>query len=212
MQFNPGAFDAFLSDIGQNVQWRKSFACTCTSNTSGSADPKHAFCSGKGRIWEPPIDTITGVASQKVQAEWAKFGEWESGDLVLSVPQNSPLWDAGQFDRITMQNATHRFSESMTHGAPTERMLQPPASIERVFWLDTTGTQLIEGGLPSVDSAGYLTWPNGGSPPQGTKYSISGTRYNEYFVFGQFPGDRNQHQGMRLPKRVVARKWDLFAR
>lgn len=213
MRFNAAAFDRHLVNIGQRVNWRRSFACACVDPRSGNPDPKHALCSGKGRLWNPPVETVTGIARQETVAEWAQSGLWESGDMVLSIPSNSPLWDAGQFDRVTMLNSTDVFSQPFLRGAPTERLLFQPSSITRCFWLNPANkNQIIEGGLPVVDANGLLSWPAGGEPPPGVSYSLSGSKYDEYYIFGQFPSDRNMHSGMKLPKRVVARKWDLFGR
>lgn len=213
MQLNPRAFDKFLSGIGQDVQWRRSYACACVSPSSGAPDPKHALCMGKGRLWDPPIATVTGIARQETLAEWAQSGLWESGDMVLSIPQSSPLWSAGQFDRVTMLNATDRFSLPLVRGAPTERMMFTPLLVDRCFWLHPITREVVEGGIPVVDADGRPSWPGGaGEPPPGVTYSLSGTKYVEYYVWGQFPSNRNQHQGARLPKRVVVRRWDLFGR
>lgn len=211
MRFNAAAFDSFLGNIGQQVEWRRSYACACLNPTTGQADPKHKLCNGKGRLWDPPKPTVVGVASQKVQAEWQAAGLWESGDMVLSVPQNSPLWEAGQFDRILMRNSTDVFSQALLRGGPNERLLFQVKSFTRCFWLDAN-RELVEGGLPDVDSSGNLSWPRGGEPPPATQYSLTGDKFDEYWVFGAFPSDRNQHQGMRLPKKLIARKWDLFGR
>lgn len=214
MRFNPAAFDRHLANIGQEVLWRRSFACACVDRRSGNPDPKHALCQGKGRLWNPPVKTVTGIASQKVEAEWAQSGLWESGDMVLSIPQSSPLWDAGQFDRVTMLNSTDVFSQPLVRGDVTERLLFQPVSIIRCFWLSPADRNVVvEGRAPVVDANGNLSWPGGvGEPPPGTSYSLTGEKNSEYYVFGAFPSDRNQHQGMRLPKKVVARKWDLFGR
>lgn len=213
MRFNPAAFDRHLKNIGQKVQWRRSYACACVNPASGAPDPKHALCSGKGRIWDDPVDTVAGIARQETLAEWMKAGLWESGDMVLSIPQASPLWDAGQFDRVTMLNATDTFSQPMVRGAPTEKFLFKPLKIDRVFWLHPQTREAVEGGIPVVGANGVPSWAGGvGEPPPGASYSITGTRYDEYFIFQGLPSDRNQHQGMRLPKRVIARKWDLFGR
>lgn len=214
MRFNAAAFDRFLGDIGQSVLWRQSFSCACVDRRSGNPDPKHALCQGKGRLWNPPIETVTGIASQKVEAEWAQSGLWESGDMVLSIPQSSQLWDAGQFDRVTMLNSTDVFSQPLVRGDVTERLLFQPVSIMRCFWLSPEDRNVIvEGRPPVVDVNGNLSWTGGlGEPPPGIIYSLTGTKNSEYYIFGAFPSDRNQHQGMRLPKKVVARKWDLFAR
>jgi hypothetical protein len=212
MRFNPAKFDEFLGGIGQSVDWRRSYACACVNPGSGQPDPKHALCSGKGRLWDDPVATITGVASQKVQMQWAQMGMWEAGDMVLSIPQASPLYDAGAFDRVTALNSTDVFSQPLVRGAPTERLIFKAASITRCFWLHPQTRLIIEGGLPVVSATGTLSWPNGGEPPPGMTYSLTGTKYSEYFVFTDMPSDRNQHGGMRLPRRVVARKWDLFGR
>lgn len=213
MRFNAAAFDAFLGDggIGQDVEWRRSYACPCVSPTTGQPDPKHQLCAGKGRLWDAPLSTVAGVASQKVLAQWMQMGQWESGDMVMSVPQNSPMWSAGQYDRMTMVNTSETFSLPLTRGAPSERLQFTPVSIERSFWLHPVTRNVVEGGVPTISDAGALVWGSG-EPPPGTVYSLTGTRRNEFYIFGAFPDNRNQHQGMRLPKRLVARKWDLFGR
>lgn len=213
MRFNPAKFDDFLRNIGQDVFWRRSFACACVNPSSGQPDPKHALCGGKGRIWDEPVKTITGVASQKVQVQWAQLGMWEQGDLVLSIPQASPLWEAGQFDRVTALNTTDVFSQPLVRGAPSERLLFKPATLTRCFWLHPSTREIVDGDLPTVNDSGALSWRSGSAePPAGTTYSLTGTKYIEYFLFGEMPSDRNQHGGMRLPRRVVARRFDLFSR
>lgn len=213
MKFNASAFDSHLANIGQQVEWRRSYACACTNPATGQADPKHKLCNGKGRLWDAPKPTVVGVSSQKVQAEWQALGLYESGDMVLTVPQSSPLWDSGQFDRILLLNSTNIFSQPMVRGAPNERLLFRTRTILRCFWLGPApAREIVEGVVPTIDANGVPSWPAGGEPPAGTQYSLTGEKYDEYFVFGAFPSDRNEHSGMRLPKRIVARKWDLFAR
>lgn len=212
MKFNAAAFDRHLTGIGQQVTWRRSYSCACVNPQSGQADPKHQLCGGKGRIWDAPIATVTGVASQKVQNQWAQMGQWENGDLVLSVPQSSPMWDAGKYDRVVMMNSDDVFSKPMVRGAPSERLLFNVATITRCFWLDPATRGIVDGQLPVVDAAGMLSWPNGGGPLPGATYSLTGTKRPEYFIWDEWPADRNQHSGMRLPKRTVLRNFDLFSR
>lgn len=213
MRFNPSRFDRLLTNIGQRVLWRHSYSCACLNPASGQPDPKHALCGGKGRIWDAPVATVSGIANQSTQSKWAGMGKWATGDLVLSVPQASPLWGAGMYDRITMLDATDGFSLPLVRGAPSERLLFQPASISRVFWLDPMTRLPVDGGAPVVAADGTLSWPPGvAAPPAGATYSLSGAKLNEYFIFDNFPNDRNEHSGMRLPRRVVARQWDLFSR
>lgn len=212
MQFNREAFNRHVENMGQSILWEASFVCSCVNPTSGAADPKCKLCSKRGRIWNPRKETVCGICKQETQAEWADSGLWESGDLVVTIPEKSPMWDSGQFDRVTMLNATDRFSQPMVRGGNPERLLFVPQRIERVFW-KATDQSLVEGGLPQIDATGVPSWPGGvGEPPPGTTYSLTGWKYSEYFVFGNFPANRNMHKGMRLPKRVVLRRWDLYGR
>lgn len=212
MRLNPAAFDRHLAHMGQKLRWRRSYACACVNPDSGAPDPKHTLCHGKGRLWDPYIETVAGVVSQDAKAEWVQMGMWESGDMILSVQQSSAMWSAGQFDRVMMMDSTDVFTQPMKRGAPNERLLFTATSFIRVFWLDPTTRQAIEGSLPVVDVNGYLSWPSGGGPPMGTTYSLTGQKFDEYFIFGPFPSDRNQHQGARLPRKMHLRKWDLFGR
>jgi hypothetical protein len=213
MRFSRVAFNRHLENIGQKVVWRASYACPCVNPTSGAADPRCPLCVGIGRIWEKGVETVVGVASQKTHERWVKFGRSEVGDMVLSIPESSPMWDgAGQFDRVVSMNGLDGFSEVLTRGATTEKLRVPVNSISRVFWRDRNDPkQIVEGGIPKVDENGRLTWTEK-EPPPGTQYSITGDRFSEYFMLDQFPSDRNQHSGVRLPKNVVLRKWHLYGR
>lgn len=213
MRFSASRFDRHLNNIGQDVLWRRSFACSCVSPTSGAPDPKCRLCFGKGRIWESPVTTRTGVAGQDVQAKWAKMGRYADGDVVLTIPQESVLWDCGQYDRVTQVNSTDKFSMPLVRGGPSEKLLFVPTRIDRCFWRNPTTHALVEAGIPVVAPNGTLSWPVGQlEPPAGTSYSLSGWRNSEFFVFDHLPSSRNEHGGMRLPKKVVLRRWDLFGR
>lgn len=212
MRFNPGAFNSWLGNIGQQFTWRKAYSCPCVNPHSAAAKPNCPQCDGKGQIWVSAVPAVAGMAGQKVQREWAQYGLWQSGDAVVTIPENSPMYEMGQFDRVIMLNSTDYFSRVLTSGSQTERVSDPVEKIDRVFWLDAQ-SNIVEGSIPTVNADGTLTFPVGGiNPPAGTQYTITGTRFSEYFCWGMFPSDRNEHQGMRLPKRVVLRRFDLFSR
>lgn len=149
------------------------------------------------------------MASERVLRQWAQFGRYEAGDAVLSVPESSLLYEAGQFDRVTMLNATDQFSLVLVRGQ-NDRISFPVQNIDQIYWI-VSGNTIVEGGIPSVASNGQLSWTSG-APPAGTHYSISGTRYSEYFAWDEVPGDRNHHYGSRLPRKLVVRRFDLFGR
>ncbi len=211
MKFSGAAFDRFLTNIGQDILWYASAACPCVNPASGAPDPACPLCVGKGRVWEKAVPTVVGIASQKTQEKWARSGMYETGDMVLSIPGCSPMWESGgQFDKVTTLNGTDGFSEVLFHGKPTERLRYAVKIITRVFWKGSDGS-VVEGGIPAVDATGALSWPNGGEPPAGVGYSISGERYSEYFMLDAYPEDRNQHRGsVKLPKNVVVRKLSLY--
>lgn len=211
MQLNPGAFNALLNDMGEWFQWRQSFACPCLNPNSGAPAAGCPHCAGRGRLWNAPQRARAGVASSDTQQEWARLGQWVSGDLVLSIPEDSPLWDVTQFDRVTAESSTDDFSLAMVRGAVKERIHGQIQTITRVFWFDDLG-DIVEGGIPEIAQNGTLTWPNGGEPPAGTTYSLSGVKFGDYYCFGPLSGDRNKHGGLRLPKRMVMRKFDLLGR
>lgn len=214
MRFNPTAFNRHLVNIGQRMLWRRSYACACANPLTGAADPKHALCGGKGRIWDDPVETICGVSKQAVTAEMVDAGVYDSGDMTMSVPENSPMWEsAGRFDRVTLLNSTDVFSQPLMRGGPMpERLLFSVEKLTRCFTLDPVTRGIVENALPSIDTDGMIVFAPGDEPPLGASYSLTGTKFDDYYIFDQLPSDRNEHSGMRLPKRVQLRKWDLFGR
>jgi len=212
MLLSSAAFNTFLGTIGQQYSWRKSYACPCIDPHSGAAKPSCVLCLGKGRQWMEPVSGVAGMSGAKTQREWAQFGVYENGDVVVTIGSDSPMYVIGQFDRVTAQNATNQFSVVLTHGAPVERLLMTVMAIDRVFWLTEDGTATIEGGIPIVAANGTLSWPEGDAPPVGIKYTISGVKFLDYFCYGDFPSNRNAQSGAALPKRVVLRDVDLFNR
>ena len=211
MQLNPDAFNRHLNNLGQQFLWRRAFRCPCANQYSGAADPSCPQCSGKSWLWIDPVSAVAGMSSQKSQLKWAQFGLWQDGDAVVTVGSDSPMYGMGQFDRVTMLNNTTQFSLNLTRGGVNEKLSDPIKSVTRVFWLDGNSS-IVDGSLPTVGADGSLIWPASNSPPQGTMYSISGVRFNEYFCWGPFPSERGEHQGALLPKRVVLRRFDLFGR
>lgn len=211
MRLNPSAFNRHLGHMGQDFLYRKAFTCPCRNPTSGAARIDCPKCHGKGTFWAAPIAGKAGVASQAVQKQFAQFGQWETGDAVFSIPENSTMYDAGRFDRMTMLNSLDNFALTLVRG-DDDTITLPVQKFDPAFWLLPDGVTIQYGGVPTLDEAtGMLTWLSG-EPPSGTQYTISGTRFTEYFVFENLPSDRGEHYGARLPKRLQARRFDLFSR
>lgn len=208
MQLNPDAFNAFLAHIGQQFDWRRAYACPCVTPHSGAASPSCPHCRGKGRIWSITVQGMAGISGAKVQREWANFGVWESGDVVLSLPSDSPLYAMGQYDRVVLVNSSSPFNLVLREG---ERLPRVAQAIERVFWIDGAGA-IVEGAIPQVGEGGALSWPGGDGPPRAASYTICGRAHQEYYCWGEYPQDRAHHSGLPLPRRVVLRKFDLYGR
>src|SRR3546814_11707967 len=104
------------------------------------------------------------------------MGLWESGDAIAVIPENSPMYEIVQFDRVVMLNSTDTISRVLTRGAVTERLLVSVEAFTREFWLATDGA-LLEGGLPVVCDYGELSWPNGREPPGGTQSVLNCPRF-----------------------------------
>jgi hypothetical protein len=207
---NPAKFNRLLNKIGQDFLYRKAYACPCVSPTSGAANAICQICFGKGRYWLAPVPAVAGVASQKVQIAWAQFGLYEKGDTLLSIPSDSPMYSMGQFDRALALNGISQFSQVYTRGSE-DRLNFTPVKIDRVFWLNSDLTATIDGTIPAVDASGNMTWVSGG-PPTGTIYTVSGSRYDEFYCFMDDPNNRMEQHGSQLPRRVVMRAFDLFGR
>lgn len=202
-------FNVMLNRMGQSVDWRRAHDCPCRDPSSGAAQYGHALCSGKGVLWDAAIEGVVAIAGQKVQHNWAKMSEYESGDQVLTIPSDSPVYGLGQFDRLTMRQSSTPFSIVLTHSGG-EKVPYRIASLDRVFWLDQN-EEIVEGGVPTANGDGTLTWDSG-EPPSAKQYTLTGRKRPEYFIYMELPQDRAHYGGQALPRRVVARKMDLFGR
>jgi len=207
MELDPDSFNAHLDHMGQTVKWRRAHACPCVSPKSGAANPACPTCRGKGYFWDAPVAGVVGFSGQKVQMAWAQYGRWQSGDIVLSIPSDSPVYAVGMFDRVTMAQGSTPFTAVVM---PGETLKFPVLSIARAFVLEGGAPKDVP--LPGVDGNGELVWPPGVKPHDGAQLSLSGRRSPEYFCFGEYPQDRAFHHGAALPRRVVLRKFDLFGR
>lgn len=213
MRLNPAAFNRFLRAIGQRIAWRQSTACPCTNPFSGAADQSCPQCHGKGHIWGSPVEDVVGVSRQGVDPQWRDFGNFEQGDLTLTIQSTSPLYAMGRFDRVVLLNSTDQFSRVLTRGENDLSVDIPVQEITRCYWLSFDKTQIIEGSIPVWNEVTRaLSWPKGGAPDPGIQYSLSGTKFDEYYAYDMLPSDRNEHSGAPLPKRAALKKWDLFGR
>jgi hypothetical protein len=204
------SFNDLLDDLGQRFVWRRSYACPCINAASGAAKPSCPLCSGKGRQWADGIEGKAGIGGQRARREFAQMGVYQAGDVVLTIPSDSALYEMGPFDRVLMVDATLPFSLSLKRGQ-NDKLHFPVERIIRVFWLNPAGDATVDGGIPVVAADGSLTWTSG-EPPSGSTYSVTGRKHAEYYVYPELPSNRNEHSGESLPRKVMLRGFDLFGR
>lgn len=170
-------------------------------------------CKGIGVFWDDPVTCRAGMSGQRAQREWAQFGLYESGDLVFTIPSDTPMYRIGESDRVTLLNNTDRFSVTLVRGA-NDIVQHAVVNIDRVFWL-SDDSEIVDGSIPTYNPAtGALSWSEGdeGQPSAGRTYAVNGTRYLEYYCFKDLTTDRNHHFGAALPRKVVLRRFDLWGR
>jgi hypothetical protein len=150
----------------------------------------------------------------RIQRQWQASGQFELGDLIVTVGSDSPLYQAGENDRILLSDSTEPF-QAVLNRTGTESLGWPAANVSAAFWLDPDTQAPVTAGLPGVKPSGAVDWSvaqGGPTPPDGVQYSLSGRRVPEFFIFQNLPGDRAHFQGAGLPRKLLFRKFDLFGR
>lgn len=212
MQLSPAKFNAFLTSIGQDMFWRQATACPCINPATMGARPDCPLCHGKKYQWAPEVPGRCGFQNQNQKKGFADFGMWEPGDAVLTIGSDTPLYASGPFDRFRCKNSTSPFSINRVRGEQ-DFILGTVVNISRVFYIQPDGITMTECGIPAVDANGNLSWGAGQvAPPDDTAYSVTGIKYDEYFAYPDFANDRKHHHGANLPKKLLARRFDLYGR
>ena len=208
MRLSPRRFNRLLNHMGQEFAWRKAYACPCVNPHSGAATHNCPHCAGKGRLWAGAVTGKAGIVGRDQMKNFAVFGMWDAGDIMLSIPSDSPLYGIGQFDRVVAVNRSEPFSMNLVRGQ-NDLIRFKPLEIERVFWL--ANNQIVDADPVSLLPDGRLLW-GAVAPPMGVAYSVTGRRVPEYFCYQELPADRPMHFGEPLPRRVTMRRFDLFGR
>lgn len=213
MRLQPAAFNRHLESVGQRFQWRRSALCPCRAGHSGGARTDCPVCEGVGWSWGRESPAFAGVIGAKAARAYADFGRWQDGDVMLSVPASSPLWMAGENDRVRMEQGHMPFQRRLVRDG-SDRLNVRVVALERCTWLSPDGETLLDADLPRVDPlTGVVSWGDGANAPDpGAQYTLRGTRRPEYFLFKDLPVTRAHSQGQALPKRMLLRVFDLFGR
>ena len=198
--------------MGQDMSWSRASFCPCRDPNSGGARAGCPVCRSRGVIWDAAVPCRAGLSGMKVQKEWERFGQYEAGDVVVSVGSDMPMYAAGENDRIVFTQSSESFDVVLSHDG-TDKLPYRIITCDLCFWLAPDRTTLVHGGIPLQDATGLLTWPAGqGEPPAGVQYTLRGRRRPEYFLFKELAQDRSHFGGLALPRRCALRKFDLFGR
>ncbi|HWY23758.1 MAG TPA: hypothetical protein VNX47_02500 [Nevskia sp.] len=214
MKLNPDAFNRFAGEIGQRVFWRRAHECPSRNPDSNQHNSACRACVN-GRIWETGECTHLALSGQKLQQAWASYGQsaglFEKGDVVCSLPSDVPLYGMGEYDRVAFIDSSEPFSIAYGVLQQSVKFKFTVTKVERLFWLDPTLSNVIDGTLPVVNSDGTITFGRV-APPANTAFTITGRRVPEYFCFADYPQDRAHFGGEPLPRKVILRPFDLFSR
>jgi hypothetical protein len=211
MDLNVDDLNDMLLDASQEFLWRQGFLCPCRTTDSGMAALGCPQCASKGVIWGDPVPAWAAAAGMKATRQWAAFGMWMEGDMVLAIPSDSPFYECGEKDRVLMTGSSEPFKKVLTRGR--DMGLFTTLSVERVYWLTSDLKTRIEGSIPPVDANGAFSFDGlPVAPEPGQQYSITGRLRPEFYIFQDLPQDREHFRGLKLPRKVVLRRFDLFGR
>lgn len=158
-------------------------------------------------MWKPGLQVRAGVSGREAQKQWVRFGQSDVGDVVITIPSDSPLYAIGPYDRVLFLNRTEPFSQNIVKGV-NERINFVIISLDQVLYID--GDTMVDAPLPAVREDGTLDWA-GVELPDGVTFSVAGRRHTEYYCMKETPFDRPHHAGAALPRKVVLRRFDLYA-
>ena len=206
---NEAVFNEFLGDIGATVTWRKASECPCRNSRNGGADPDCPVCEGMRYVWDAGVVTKIGVQALQTQRKFAAFGEWEKGDMLATIPSDSPAYAVGEYDRFVIEKAELRLSSILTKGLNDRLKYATIKSLDRVWSIQGTVAVDYYAGKDFALSGNAIVWSPSATLPDGTQYTVRYFAVPEYFVYLTLPQDRMQSD-LDLPKKVPLRLMELF--
>lgn len=213
MFLSPPRFNRQLAEMGQAMLWQRAHLCPCREAHSGSARPDCPVCAGRGTFWTEPVPSRAGVVGARARRQFDAFGQWQDGDVLISIPADTPLWGAGENDRVVFADGHQTFQAHMTNDG-SARLREPVIRLDRCYWLGPNGLGVVECSLPRLDrTTGALDWADlTTAPDPGGQFVVIGAKRPEFFFWREVPISRSHFNGLPLPKRAVLKKFDLFGR
>ena len=211
LRLSPAIFNRQLQFMGQSVLWRRAALCPCRDVYSGGSRQDCPVCTGRGWSWGRGIPSKTGVVGAKAGRKQADFGQWEDGDVALSVPGDTPMWHAGEKDRVQFMDGEMPFQVALRHDGGA-RIDFVPLRFERCFWLRGNEAAFRDADLPKWDAGtGALSWPAGRTPPDaGEQFTLTGVKRPDFMLVSHLPISRAHFNGLPLPRLFQCRRTDLI--
>ena len=206
-RFDVDKFESMIATRGKLLQWEQARFCPCYDPSSRAASENCPLgCDGFGYLFENQgtfTGTILGMTGSK---QYARFGEWLTGDAVLTFPSELLI---GDHDRITVTEDIYRESDRLLRGKKDTLIDAAPLAVLEC----SDETRSYEQGIDFDLVGSTLVWKPGLGPANLATYSVLYTGRPVYVVFLQLPQHRAKGKfGREMPRKVALRRWLDWAR
>lgn len=231
LQMNALKFTDMISKRGMPVKWERAQKCTCWDEYAGQPSTTCKACNGFGYIYDEPVyeDQVL-VMSLILNKEFTQIGEYKMGDCIATIPElkkvkntetglweypKNPLYDIGEFDKITLMSTEFRSTDVLIkgqsmYGREADTLRNPDVTqILRVLKADpiTGDITVYSKDINFTVDGNKINWITGLA--DGEKYSVMYYHRPIYLVYTQLPQSRDQ-DGQHFPKKVVLRYKDVI--
>ena len=215
IRLSPPLFNRQIQSAGQSVLWRRASLCPCAGRDhySGGASQDCPVCTGRGWSWAKGVPSKASIVGARRERKQSDFGQWEAGDVAVSVGSDTPLWNAGEKDRITFLDSSLLFQAALVNDG-NARLDFEVVRFERCFWLREGDEAFREATLPKRDPlTGRLAWASGAvAPDAGARFTVTGLKRPDFFLLEHLPVARGHFSGSPLPRLFKCRAFDLLGR
>lgn len=200
-RFTVEKFEGMIAARGKVLGWERASYCPCYDAASRSADEDCDRCDGFGYTFADQgtfTGTILAMAGSK---SYAKFGEWLTGDAVLTFPA---AYLIGDRDRITVTEDIYRESDRLQRGR-RDKLIEPNV-LEVIECQDETQSYTQGEDFDLVGNE--IVWRPGFGPAEDATYSVLYTGRPVFVVFMVLPQHRAKGKvGKEMPRKVALRRW-----
>lgn len=199
--FTVEKFEGMIAARGKLLGWERASYCPCYNADSHSADETCPNCDGFGYTFAD-MGTFTGtILGMSGSKSYAKFGEWLTGDAVLTFPA---AYLVGDRDRITVTEDVYRESDRLRRGI-RDKVIEPNV-LEIIECSDETRSYTVDEDFQLVGRE--LVWFPSRGPADGATYSVLYTGRPVFVVFLVLPQHRAKGKGGKeMPRKVALRRW-----